>query len=155
MSLGISSSAIQNNGSNSRDKFLSLAVTSNAIQKNWSKSRDEFMSTEFCKMLHKLMSANLHINSWIRNLITFNINLIVAAQFYHLHFNLIRIWICLHKRGTYKQVVHYSQLSYERTLGTQNTSCNHSPGRDNQYNENIHKPIGTCIFPQPIYRRPG
>jgi len=45
----------------------------------------------------------------------------VSAEFYQLHYNLIRIWISLHKRGTCKQVVadsavHYLQLSYERTL---------------------------------------
>jgi len=37
---------------------------------------------------------------------------------------------------------------------TQNTSSNHSPGRDDQYNENFHNCIGTCIVSQLVYRQP-
>jgi len=137
-----------------------LGISSNAIQNNGSKSRDQFVSTEFCHSQYKLIPVNLRINSCPPNLITCNINQIVSAEFYHLQYNLIRIKICLHKRGNCKQVVadpvvHSLRLSYERTLRTQNTSRNHSPGCDNQYNENFHNSIGTCIFPQPIYLRPG
>ena len=75
------------------------------ITNNGSKSRDQFVSTEFCHSQFKSIQVNLSINSFPPNLITCNISQIVSAEFYHLQYNLIRISISLHKRVTWKQVV--------------------------------------------------
>ena len=91
--------------SKSREQLMPLGISSNAIQNNGSNSRDQFLSTEFCHMQYKTMPVNFHIISGLRNRTTCNINQIMSAEFYHFHYNLIRIWICLHKSDTCQQVV--------------------------------------------------